>query len=808
MSVTAAWLRVDLRRRWRSLVVLALLVAVATATVLAAVAGARRGESVLRRLSVNALPATAVVLPNEPGFDWDRVRAMPEVESLTTFLLGAMEIPIVDDATGETLSNDGVAFPPGDDAWGRTIERPVLQEGRLFDPGRADEIVASPGFMRYLHKRLGDTLTARLFTPRQVGEQASLATDAPDPAGPQVKLRIVGVGLSPWGHDSPGQDRGLMFSPGFAAQYRADFFNDHVGYANALVRLRGGAAALPAFQEHLAQLTGRRDIDVWDRAAQQEQEQRNITFENRCLLAFAGAALIAALFLVGQAVARYTASTLVDLQVLRALGMTPRQAAQAAVASPVVAAVVGTTAGVAVAAVASRWFPIGAAGLTEPSPGTDLDGLVLGAGWVAVPLLVLAGSAAAAWSALRWERVSASGRRSGVAALAASAGLPVPMVVGTRFALESGRGRTAVPVRPALVGAVAGVLGVIGVFTFADGVSDVAGNPARFGQTWQLGAFLGYNDSDAVADERSLLAAVARDRDVAGVNDTRLAVAHAGGHDRAVTLFSYDLVGTPIRVVLTDGRLPMSDTDVVLAPTAARALNAEVGSRVRFTGPAGARELSVVGIGFVPTSPHNDYADGGWLTSGGYRALFGDKLKFHFALIAVRPGAGPAAVAQQLAALPGSQQAMFFWWADEFPTPVAQLRDVQVLPVALGVFLLLLALGAVGHALATAVRRRRVDVAVLRALGMTRWQSRGLVVTQASVLAIAGLLIGVPLGVALGRTIWRTVADYTPVEYVPPLALVALLLVGPLALVMANLLAAWPGHQAARLRISQVLRAE
>ena len=151
---------------------------------------------------------------------------------------------------------------------------------------------------------------------------------------------------------------------------------------------------------------------------------------------------------------------------------------------------------------------------------------------------------------------------------------------------------------------------------------------------------------------------------------------------------------------------------------------------------------------------------------------------------------------------------MFFRWADEFPTPVAQLRDVQALPVALGVFLLLLALGAVGHALATAVRRRRVDVAVLRALGMTRWQSRGLVVTQASVLAIAGLLIGVPLGVALGRTIWRTVADYTPVEYVPPLALVALLLVGPLALVMANLLAAWPGHQAARLRIAQVLRAE
>jgi len=106
------------------------------------------------------------------------------------------------------------------------------------------------------------------------------------------------------------------------------------------------------------------------------------------------------------------------------------------------------------------------------------------------------------------------------------------------------------------------------------------------------------------------------------------------------------------------------------------------------------------------------------------------------------------------------------------------------------------------------VRRRRVDVAVLRALGMTRWQSRGIVVTQASVLALVGLLFGVPLGVALGRTLWRVVADYTPLQYVPPVAVLALLLVVPCALLVANLLAAWPGRQAARLRIGQVLRTE
>lgn len=99
-------------------------------------------------------------------------------------------------------------------------------------------------------------------------------------------------------------------------------------------------------------------------------------------------------------------------------------------------------------------------------------------------------------------------------------------------------------------------------------------------------------------------------------------------------------------------------------------------------------------------------------------------------------------------------------------------------------------------------------MAVLRALGMTRWQARGLVVTQASVLAVIGLLIGVPLGFALGRTLWRITAESTPLLYVPPVAFWALVLIVPLALLIANLLAAPPGQRAARLRIGHVLRAE
>jgi hypothetical protein len=49
MGMAGTWLRLDLRRRWRSLVVLALLVALSAGVVLTAVAGARRGDTAFGR---------------------------------------------------------------------------------------------------------------------------------------------------------------------------------------------------------------------------------------------------------------------------------------------------------------------------------------------------------------------------------------------------------------------------------------------------------------------------------------------------------------------------------------------------------------------------------------------------------------------------------------------------------------------------------------------------------------------------------------------------------------------------------------
>lgn len=775
--------------------VLALLIAFSSGTVMAAVAGARRGATAVDRLVARTLPTTIVVLPNQPGFDWEPVRRLPEVAALTEFVVAGYQIDEL-----AKIDPQAGGFPPGDDQFMRTIERPVVLQGRVPDPTRADEVVVSPRLVSRIHKGVGDHLTLRLPTPEQVDTAITSGDNVGAPAGTVIRATIVGVVRSPWLSDSADSPAGLVQpSAGLFASAPDAFLGSsgQYGYINALVRLRDGESGIPAFKADLARVAGRPDIEVWDRADATRHGRDVTDFEARSLLAFALAAAIAAVFLVGQAIARHTASSVVDLEVLRAIGMTRDEARVSAAVGPTAAAIVGGLLGVGAAIVASRWFPIGTAATVEPNPGIQVDVAVVLVGFLVVVATVAVGTLTVATLALRAR--SGPDRVSKVAAAAVRAHLPVPVVVGTRFAFESGRGRQSVPTRPAVLGAVVGVLGTIAALTFAAGVHDASTHLDRFGVTYDLGGFLGENGQDFTPTD-SLMPGLAADPDVAAVNDTRTNPGQVG--DVAVDVFSFAPVDRPMRTVLVDGRMPARPGEIVLAPRTAKALHAATGDTITMAGTRGTEQLHVSGIGFVPIGPHNDYATGAWVGNDTYDQLF-DGFKFHFVILALRPGRSAEATAARLKDSTGTN----FDGATP-PQEIGELREVQGMPLFLAGFLTLLALGAVGHALATAVRRRRRDLAVLRALGFTRPQSRVVVLAQASLLAIAGLCIGVPLGLALGRTLWRSVATTTPVEYHPPLALLAMVLIAPVALAAANALAAWPSQRAARLEVHQVLRAE
>ena len=119
------WLRLEVRRRWVSLVVLALLVAVSTATVLTATAGARRGDTALDRLEAQTLPSTVAVLANQPGFNWNKIKALPEVAAMTRFPVtfsfvvdgcpdASTDFPMMDASYRQYARKFGSMSPKGD----------------------------------------------------------------------------------------------------------------------------------------------------------------------------------------------------------------------------------------------------------------------------------------------------------------------------------------------------------------------------------------------------------------------------------------------------------------------------------------------------------------------------------------------------------------------------------------------------------------------------------------------------------------------------------------------------------------------
>jgi hypothetical protein len=142
------------------------------------------------------------------------------------------------------------------------------------------------------------------------------------------------------------------------------------------------------------------------------------------------------------------------------------------------------------------------------------------------------------------------------------------------------------------------------------------------------------------------------------------------------------------------------------------------------------------------------------------------------------------------------------------PLEVDRLQQVDRIPFALALFLLVLGALAVGYLLVTSVHRRARDFAVLKALGFRRRQTYATVCVQATTVAVVGLVVGLVLGVALGAILWRAATGRVGVLGVVdfPLPTLALVAVGTIAL--ANLIAAIPARTAARTPVAVTLQAD
>ena len=142
------------------------------------------------------------------------------------------------------------------------------------------------------------------------------------------------------------------------------------------------------------------------------------------------------------------------------------------------------------------------------------------------------------------------------------------------------------------------------------------------------------------------------------------------------------------------------------------------------------------------------------------------------------------------------------------PSNVERLDQVGSIPWYLATFLGVLALAGVGHSLASAARRRRRDLAIVRTLGLTASAASRSFGWQAAVVAVVGTTAGVVLGVLGGRVVWGVVASELGVLDRPVVPTMAIAIVATTMIATAVAIALLPALRSRRARPVDLLRAE
>jgi hypothetical protein len=826
--LAAVWLRfrAELRSRWRALLALALLVGFAGGATLAAVAGARRTDTAFSRLLADTESWDVLVNPDlgtDSALRAKDVAALPQVAEAGRvdglFLVPADLRSEADfGAFGVVLASRGRA--------GYAFGRSKLLEGRNPDPRRAREVGINPVLAGQQHVGVGDRLRAIVFSDADVArldarEFASfdegLAAIRRGELGTLVTLRVTGIGVSP---DEIVTDEGfanptMFVTPAFRRRYP----QAGIPYWGGVVRLRHGAADIPAFRRRVEALVPDEAIAFETITSVTAKVDRAVRPEVGALAIFAIIIALTGLLVIGQALARQTFLDSVDGPTIRALGGTRTQLFGVAMLRGAVVAGVGAVVAAVVAFLASPLMPIGVARTADPDPGLAFDTRVLGLGFLVVLVLTLTLAAVPAWQYSRMRAAGDAVRPSRVATALTNAGAPIPAVAGVRMALEPGRGRTAVPVRTTIVSALLAIAMVIGALVVAASLDHLVSTPRLYGWNWDVKMAVQGSKPGPTAKARAGVARVLDDASAVqrwstiSISDLRL----PGGAVPAVGVTTRHGAVLP---TLISGRIPTRADEIALGERTAKKLGLSVGDAVTVQGnddsPARLRIVGRVvlpGIGTYPGSDKTSLGEGAVVTQAALRTLGPDFHRDDF-VVDFRARADPAARARvvanarKAATATSSDPEDFEVATVRKPSDILSYERVRTTPIVLAIVLALLALATVAHALVTAVRRRRREFAMLETLGFTRRQVSASVAWQATTVAVIALAVGVPLGIMLGRAGWTALANDLGIVPEPIVPVVGILLAVPVVVLLVNLVAYLPGRLASRISPAVVLREE
>jgi ABC-type antimicrobial peptide transport system permease subunit len=692
------------------------------------------------------------------------------------------------EGTGANGSVDGLNF---------NEDRVIVTHGRLANPKKVNEFVLDAGTAHAFGLHLGETVRIGWVGNTQGDNSLTFKV----PKSQQIDMKLVGVGaidLNDLFQDQDGasNDQIELFTPAFTRRLLECCTNDMVSG----ITLQGGVRS-PYFSvvesdlRHLlpksVPFTYVQANDVLARA------ERTLKPESIALGVFGAIAGLAALLIAGQVIGRRIRLNTDELEVLRALGADPQMTVSDGLIGTLGAVLMGTLVAGLVAVGLSPLAPLGPIGPLVPL-ALRVDWTVVGLGmavlFVALSTLavVVAFRSAPHRVVARLERE----RASNVTRVATSAGLPPAAVTGIRFALEPGVGRNAVPVRSAIFGAVLAVAVVIATITFGSSMTTLVSHPTLYGWNWNADIDGGGGLGDIPA--HSVARLLDADPLVGGWSGVYFSTLQIDGVNVPV------LGGSPkasVNPPLLSGHAFDAVDQVVLGATTLAQLHKHVGDTVT----VGARgtavtKLRIVGTATLPAigvlgSSHLEMGSGALLSY----TLIPPKARNVFdvqvpgpnaILVRFKRGANPAAgfkslqsIVRRTPQIKGDGGSVL---PVQRPAEILNYRTLGTTPAVLGAALAVGAVIALGLTLVSSVRRRRTDLALLKALGFTKRQLASAIAWQASVAVSIGCIIGIPLGIALGRFLWDLFVHQINAVPDPTVPTISIVLIGVGAVILAS----------------------
>ena len=811
MSAIVVRLRAELRARWRAWLGLSLLVGLFFGPALSAFAGARRTNSVYPRF-LDAQHSWDIMLLDASVFapilwkpDFDALERLPYVQSSARIITGNyLGMTYVGDLGGR---------------YGTVLNKAKIVEGRLPRPDRADEI-AVPVLQSTTDVDAIIAADKRVLVSAKVGSTVTLREPCPeakpgctgDPPGIDHRVTIVGRTISPFDFRPNEFDAMGIVSPAFVRHPPDGLQGSFYKVPGIALRFQH-RSDVARFNSDLQSLTKGKAVvpfraDVNAKAVTSSARLQGMAVG--LLAAFAG---LTAILLMTQTLVRQTVLEADEHPTLHALGMSRTQIFMVSVLRAVGIAALGAVLAALGAWLSSGLFPFGIFRLAEPYPGLRFDVVPMVLGPIAVIVIAMAAVTIPAWRSATRTVEAAPSSPSRTAAAFARAGMSSPAVAGVRLALERGRGRTAVPVRSTITIVTLGIAAIVAALTISSSIAYLLDTPVLYGKTWDKvvnfrdGRPFDEQAANAVAEQPEVEAFALADAGAPFTVDGR----RVGG------LQIHSIKGSLDPQVL-EGRNAAAPDEIVLGAKTLRALHKHVNLshpdtvRIGIEGlPGTVGAIKIVGKAAIP--PVNNFA------------RFGEGLIAHDlplqqlisnagdeapaptdAIVRFRPGTDAASVVARVA-----KRFPDLIVGDEFarrPSDIVDFGRVKGMPLILSGVLAVIGALSLTHAIASAIRRRRRDLAILKTIGFVRGQVRRAVAWQSSTLIVVAVAIGIPVGVIGGRALWNLIAGSIGVVPSPRVPALTVALLAPAALILANAIATFPARAAAHTSPALVLRTE